>query len=525
MTSTTADLSDVPLFLRKTYHMIDSCDPAIAGWSEDGITFLVKDSDKFASVIIPQFFKHNNFSSFVRQLNFYGFRKIKADPIRINTKANDKESRYWRFRHDKFLRGRPDLLHEIRRTNQQPTPSETAAAVNKNDPKEMVSLQKEVTTLNDRLSGMTSDMDKLTTLVKNMLKEKEEKEKRDVLVTEKAVVGEKRKIVIEADLLPVFQPARAIAVSPASLPGATTPSRSAKPDMALSSFACSSLPDMACASDADLLMEDVTGSSSAHIQLDHGHDPVHAPASTTLLWPLENNALNGAETLLSPPSLPPPSNIDHNHEQQAIFTDLERDCVVTGNSNSSALPDEATSTGRDELTALPSLLPDKVESSRMERPHEDMELQLEEKDGIDPKLTQELKKCLALLPRTMQIFFVEQLVASITVKSEGITEESDEASCARTIEDLMKNEMERCQGDVIENQADVDGKGNKYTSDLVSFIMKLQHALKDKRFNTGDGNEASLAALLSQVENSVKKEEKGNRCGSNNRPSVVPIEA
>jgi hypothetical protein len=368
---------------------------------------------------------------------------------------------------------------------------------------------------------MTSDMDKLTVLVKNMLKEKEEKEKRDALKTEKADVGGKRKILIEADLLPMYQPASAIAVSPASLRGAATPSRSAKPDVALSSFACSSLPDMACASDADLLMEDVTGSSSAHIQLDDGHDAVHTSASTTLLWPLERN---GPETLLSPPSLPPPSNIDYNHEQQAIFTDLERDCVVTGNSNSSALPDEVSSTGKDKLN-LPSLLPEEVESSRMERPHEDMmELTLEEKDGIDPKLTQELKKCLALLPRTMQIFFVERLVASITVKSEGITEESDEASCARAIEDLMKNEIERCQDEMVENQADVDGKGNKCATDLVSFIMKLQHALKDKRFNTGEGNEASLAALLSQVENSVKKEEKGNRCGSNNRPSVV-IEA
>jgi heat shock transcription factor 2 len=66
---------EVPLFLRKTYHMIESCDPEVACWSDDGETFIVKSTDDFESKVIPEFFKHSKFSSFVRQLNFYGFRR------------------------------------------------------------------------------------------------------------------------------------------------------------------------------------------------------------------------------------------------------------------------------------------------------------------------------------------------------------------------------------------------------------------------------------------------------------------
>ena len=32
--------------------MIDTCDPSVATWSEDGTAFVVKDTEKFASDII-----------------------------------------------------------------------------------------------------------------------------------------------------------------------------------------------------------------------------------------------------------------------------------------------------------------------------------------------------------------------------------------------------------------------------------------------------------------------------------------
>lgn len=46
--------------------MVESCDTEVAGWDEDGLTFTVKDPVKFETKIIPQFFKHSKFSSFVR---------------------------------------------------------------------------------------------------------------------------------------------------------------------------------------------------------------------------------------------------------------------------------------------------------------------------------------------------------------------------------------------------------------------------------------------------------------------------
>lgn len=59
-------------FLLKTYDMVDdSSTDEIVSWSSTNTSFVVWNPPEFARLLLPTYFKHSNFSSFIRQLNTY----------------------------------------------------------------------------------------------------------------------------------------------------------------------------------------------------------------------------------------------------------------------------------------------------------------------------------------------------------------------------------------------------------------------------------------------------------------------
>jgi HSF-type DNA-binding len=97
--------------------MIDQSDSDVIAWSSSGNSFTVLDVKRFETETLPNYFNHGNFSSFIRQLNFYGFQKLRSDP------DLQKHTEHIRFAHECFRRGHPELLKKIHRTT---APKQTA---------------------------------------------------------------------------------------------------------------------------------------------------------------------------------------------------------------------------------------------------------------------------------------------------------------------------------------------------------------------------------------------------------------
>ncbi|KAF8432530.1 hypothetical protein L210DRAFT_3623279 [Boletus edulis BED1] len=115
----------VPAFLQKLYEMFN--DPAnqdLIRWSDTGDSFFVLDQERFANEVLGRWFKHKRFSSFVRQLNMYGFHKIPH--LQQGVLRAESDTEFWNFEHPHFLRGQPDLLCLIQRKKPPATPGDEA---------------------------------------------------------------------------------------------------------------------------------------------------------------------------------------------------------------------------------------------------------------------------------------------------------------------------------------------------------------------------------------------------------------
>mmetsp|Transcript_21128 Transcript_21128/g.34976 ORF Transcript_21128/g.34976 Transcript_21128/m.34976 type:complete len:352 (-) Transcript_21128:443-1498(-) len=115
--------------------------------------FVVKDPDLFAATIIPQYFDHNKFSSFARQLNFYGFRKMQAKPIR-NSDFDVDSAKHVTFYNEKFKRGRCDLLKEIQRSTRG-----GGAHTTQDHAKEVADLRETIGSLESKITEINQSME------------------------------------------------------------------------------------------------------------------------------------------------------------------------------------------------------------------------------------------------------------------------------------------------------------------------------------------------------------------------------
>ncbi|CAI6492061.1 AEL_HP2_G0018460.mRNA.1.CDS.1 [Saccharomyces cerevisiae] len=100
-----------PAFVNKLWSMLnDDSNTKLIQWAEDGKSFIVTNREEFVHQILPKYFKHSNFASFVRQLNMYGWHKVQdVKSGSIQSSSDDK----WQFENENFIRGREDLLEKI----------------------------------------------------------------------------------------------------------------------------------------------------------------------------------------------------------------------------------------------------------------------------------------------------------------------------------------------------------------------------------------------------------------------------
>ena len=101
-------------FLLKLYEILNKEEyNKIIHWSKNGSYIIITNIHSLTKKILPTYFNHQNFSSFVRQLNMYNFHKIRTNP--------NKNEQY--FIHESFNKSK--TLKEIKSFKRKTKKDET----------------------------------------------------------------------------------------------------------------------------------------------------------------------------------------------------------------------------------------------------------------------------------------------------------------------------------------------------------------------------------------------------------------
>ncbi|PRT56978.1 Heat shock transcription factor [Wickerhamiella sorbophila] len=99
-----------PAFVSKLWKMVnDPKNGEYIRWMPDGKSIQVVNREAFEKNVLPKHFKHSNFSSFVRQLNMYGWHKVQD----VNSGSMHSNDEHWQFQSPNFIKDREDLLDNI----------------------------------------------------------------------------------------------------------------------------------------------------------------------------------------------------------------------------------------------------------------------------------------------------------------------------------------------------------------------------------------------------------------------------